>query len=74
MSDASRKAFEEWKAAAIEDGMVAYWDCWQASRKQAREMIEAAWVAGYYHAGYTNDSAYAQEQAAKCADELLGVK
>ena len=37
-----------------------------------REMIEAAWLAGYYNAGYTNDSAYASQQAAKCADEFLG--
>jgi hypothetical protein len=36
-----------------------------------RQMIEGAWCAGYYNAGYTNDSGYADEQATKCADELL---
>jgi len=44
------------------------------NEKSQRELIEAAWVAGYYHAGYTHDSAYAQAEAAKCADELLGAE
>lgn len=37
-----------------------------------RKMLEGAWVAGYYDAGYTHDSAYACAQAEKCADEFLG--
>jgi hypothetical protein len=37
-----------------------------------RYMLEGAWCAGYYHAGYTNDSAYACKMAEKCADEFLG--
>jgi len=54
-------------------------DCDECKRRESdqrklREMIETAWIAGYYHAGYTNDGAYAQAEAAKCADELLGAK
>jgi hypothetical protein len=37
-----------------------------------RDMIESAWLAGYYHSGYTHDSAYACQEATKCADECLG--
>lgn len=37
-----------------------------------RAMLEGAWCAGYYDAGYTHDSAYAEEMAEKCADEFLG--
>ncbi len=36
-----------------------------------RQMIEGAWCAGYYDAGYTHDSGYACAQAEKCADEFL---
>lgn len=39
---------------------------------QVREMLEGAWCAGYYDAGYTHDSAYACKMAEKCADEFLG--
>ena len=34
--------------------------------------IAAAWRAGYWHNGYTNDAAYADAQAEAVADELLG--
>lgn len=37
-----------------------------------RAMVEGAWCAGYYDAGYTHDSAYAEKQAEKCAAEFLG--
>jgi len=37
-----------------------------------RYMVEGAWCAGYYDAGYTHDSAYACKRAEKCADEFLG--
>lgn len=40
--------------------------------EDVRYMLEGAWCAGYYHAGYTHDSAYAEKQAEKCADEFLG--
>lgn len=36
-----------------------------------RQLIEGAWCAGYYHAGYTNDSAYADQQATRYADAAL---
>jgi hypothetical protein len=36
-----------------------------------RTMIAAAWVAGYYHAGYTNDSAYADKMSDEYADEAF---
>ena len=36
-----------------------------------RLMLESAWRAGYYHAGYTNDIAYAEEQAGKAAQFFL---
>ena len=36
-----------------------------------RAMLEGAWCAGYYNAGYTNDSAYAEKQAKAFADALL---
>jgi hypothetical protein len=36
-----------------------------------RDWIEAAWCAGYYHAGYTHDSAYSQHQAKEFADHAL---
>jgi hypothetical protein len=38
---------------------------------EVRQMIEAAWCAGYWDAGYTHDSAYANEKAAECATHLL---
>lgn len=31
--------------------------------ERLRAELADAWIAGYYHAGYTNDSAYATEQA-----------
>jgi hypothetical protein len=34
-----------------------------APQPDVRQMIEGAWVAGYYEAGYTNDRAYAEKQA-----------
>jgi hypothetical protein len=37
-----------------------------------RYMLEGAWCAGYYEAGYTHDSAYSSKMAEKCADEFLG--
>jgi hypothetical protein len=37
-----------------------------------RYMLEGAWCAGYYDAGYTHDSAYACKMAEQCADEFLG--
>lgn len=37
-----------------------------------RAMVEGAWCAGYYYAGYTHDSAYAEKQAEKCAAEFFG--
>lgn len=40
----------------------------------ARQMIKAAWRAGYYDGAYTHDSHYADVQGEKCADELLGKK
>lgn len=40
--------------------------------EDVRYMLEGAWCAGYYHAGYTHDSAYAEKQAERCADEFLG--
>jgi hypothetical protein len=36
-----------------------------------RYMLEGAWCAGYYDAGYTNDGGYACKMAEKCADEFL---
>ena len=38
-----------------------------------RAILEGAWCAGYYDAGYTHDSAYACKMAEKCADEFLGL-
>jgi hypothetical protein len=43
----------------------------QAEKRNARQDIETAWRCGYYDAGYTHDSAYADEKASKCADEIL---
>ena len=40
--------------------------------EDVRYMLEGAWCAGYYDAGYTHDSAYAEKMAEKCADEFLG--
>ena len=37
-----------------------------------RYMVEGAWCAGYYDAGYTHDSVYSCTMAEKCADEFLG--
>jgi len=37
--------------------------------KQAKEDIAAAWVAGYYHAGYTYDGAYADKMSDEFAAE-----
>ena len=37
-----------------------------------RQMVEGAWCAGYYDAGYTHDSAYACKKAEECADAFLG--
>jgi hypothetical protein len=39
--------------------------------QNVRELIELAWTRGYYHAGYTHDSAYAEMKAKECATELL---
>lgn len=36
-----------------------------------RLMLEGAWLAGYYDAGYTNDSGYACKTASECADGFL---
>jgi hypothetical protein len=36
-----------------------------------RDLLETAYCCGYYHDGYTHDSAYSMEKAKKCADELL---
>ena len=46
----------------------------EAEQTTVREMIEGAWLAGYYHDGYTHDSAYAIQEATKCADEFLDVE
>lgn len=43
------------------------------ARANVRLHIAAAWVAGYYDAGYTNDSAYADAQSDKYADEAMGL-
>jgi hypothetical protein len=40
--------------------------------ERVRDMIEGAWCAGYYDAGYTHDSAYAAKKAEECADQFLG--
>lgn len=40
-------------------------------KQSARSLIEAAWCAGYYHNGYTHDSAYAEQESSKFADEVL---
>ena len=42
-----------------------------AERERWRTSLESAWIAGYYDAGYTHDSAYAEKQAEKCAGELM---
>ena len=42
------------------------------SGKVVRHMVEGAWCAGYYDAGYTHDSAYACKKAEECASEFLG--
>ncbi|MEY2686856.1 MAG: hypothetical protein RL375_1054 [Pseudomonadota bacterium] len=42
------------------------------SAEQVRQMLEGAWCAGYWHNGYTHDSAYAEAQAEAVADEFLG--
>lgn len=39
------------------------------STQVAKEDIAAAWIAGYYHAGYTNDGAYAIKTAGDFAAE-----
>jgi hypothetical protein len=36
-----------------------------------RAMVEGAWCAGYYDAGYTNDSGYAFKRSTECADGFL---
>jgi hypothetical protein len=64
--------------------VAAAWDAWQARATPAaptaepadeqftvRQLIEGAWCAGYYDAGYTHDSAYACAMATKFADEAL---
>jgi len=57
---------------------VAYWTAQGLgvtlayTAEDVRYMLEGAWCAGYYHAGYTHDSAYAEKEAEKCADEFLG--
>jgi hypothetical protein len=43
----------------------------QATERNARHDIETAWKCGYYDAGYTHDSAYSDDKASKCADEIL---
>lgn len=43
----------------------------QAPAVQPTEQISSAWLAGYYHAGYTHDRAYAEEQAAKYAKDAI---
>lgn len=57
---------------------VAYWKAQGLgvtlayTADDVRYMLEGAWCAGYYDAGYTHDSAYAEKMAEKCADEFLG--
>lgn len=41
--------------------------------RELRAWIEGAWCAGYYDAGYTYDSAYADKMATEFADGALGV-
>jgi hypothetical protein len=38
-----------------------------------RGIIESAWRAGYWQAGYTNDSSYADEESRKYATEILAI-
>lgn len=50
------------------------WDAWQAAQSAqhtqvVKDDIAAAWVAGYYHAGYTHDGAYAVKTADDFAAE-----
>jgi len=42
------------------------------SAEQVRQMIEGAWCAGYYDAGYTHDSGYSCKKAEECAADFLG--
>lgn len=57
---------------------IAYWKAQGLgvtlayTAEDVRYMLECAWCSGYYHAGYTHDSAYAEKQAEQCADEFLG--
>lgn len=63
--DASDPVPTKWEGTPP-DEVVAFYDA-----ATVRRMIEGAWCAGYYDAGYTHDSAYAEKMAEKCADEFL---
>jgi hypothetical protein len=39
--------------------------------KAVRILLEGSYCAGYYHDGYTHDSAYSGMKATECADEML---
>ena len=55
---------EPWIVRAAE-GTLLY------DAETVRAIVEGAWCAGYYNAGYTNDSAYAEKQAEAFADAFL---
>ncbi len=67
-----------WANGAPRPQDAAYWEAQGLgvtlaySADDVRYMLEGAWCAGYYHAGYTHDSAYAEKQSEQCADEFLG--
>ncbi len=64
--DASDPMPTKWEGTPP-DEVTAFYDS-----ATVRKMLEGAWCAGYYDAGYTHDSAYACKMAEKCADEFLG--
>lgn len=61
---------EYWKPPLAKRPRFLDYEAQPAQHTQvAKEDIAAAWVAGYYHAGYTNDGAYANKMADEFADQ-----
>lgn len=63
-----RGAFEAWKAGAIADGMVDYWGCWQASRKQTLNEAAAELE------GMTCNNATARSAIKLCIETLKEIR